>query len=103
LIKRRKFCHYPAWKGENINPNLNLTSYRAFTEEECSRNFYLLQETHGAINDNNIYDLHIYHSRIIPNMVAETSQIIILRDIFYQNDLATRNTADMTGDKPLAV
>jgi hypothetical protein len=50
---------------------------------------------------------HTYHSRLIPKRVAETSQIF-LRDTptFYQNDLAMKNTADVTyltwnADNPL--
>jgi hypothetical protein len=45
--------------------------------------------------------IHTYHSRIIPEGVAETSQIF-LRDIT-QNYLDMRNTADVTGGKPIAV
>jgi hypothetical protein len=35
--------------------------------------------------------------------VAETSQYSSKTPIYYQNDLAMRNAADVTGDKPLAV
>jgi hypothetical protein len=40
--------------------------------------------------------IHTYHSRLIPEGVAEAST-------FYHNDLAMRNTADVTGGKPIAV
>jgi hypothetical protein len=40
--------------------------------------------------------IHTYHSRFIPEGVAETPT-------FYQNYLATRNTADVKGGKPIAV
>jgi hypothetical protein len=45
-----------------------------------------------------------YHSRFIPEGVAEASQML-LQDakITYQNYLAVRNTADVTSAKPIAV
>jgi hypothetical protein len=42
-----------------------------------------------------------YHSRFIPEGIAEVSQIF-LRDT-HQNKLTMRNTADVTGGKPIAV
>jgi hypothetical protein len=45
--------------------------------------------------------IHTYRSRFIPERVAEASQIF-LRDAL-QNYLAMRNTADVTGGKPIAV
>jgi hypothetical protein len=44
--------------------------------------------------------IHTYHSRFIPEGVAE---LIILWDTFYYNKLAMRNTAGVTGGKPNAV
>jgi hypothetical protein len=46
--------------------------------------------------------LHTYHSRFIPKGVAEISQIF-LRDTHVLPKLAMRNTADVTGGKPIAV
>jgi hypothetical protein len=43
--------------------------------------------------------LHTYHSRFIPEGVAEASQA----STFFQNYLAMSNTADITGGKPIAV
>jgi hypothetical protein len=43
--------------------------------------------------------MYTYHSRFIPERVAETSQIS-KTPAFYQNDLAMRNTADGTSGKP---
>jgi hypothetical protein len=48
--------------------------------------------------------LQAYHSRFIPEWIAD-----LRRDLryfseittFYQNDLAVRNTADVTGGKPI--
>jgi hypothetical protein len=46
-------------------------------------------------------DTTSYHSRFIPEGVAETSQIH--RDAhILPEDLAMRNTADVTGGKPIA-
>jgi hypothetical protein len=48
--------------------------------------------------------IHLYlyfHLRLIPEGVAEASQIRALS--YYQNDLATWNTADVTGGKPIDV
>jgi hypothetical protein len=48
--------------------------------------------------------INTYHSRFIPEGVAETSQIFLqMAPTLYQNDLAMRNTADVTGGKPIAV
>jgi hypothetical protein len=49
--------------------------------------------------------LHIqtYHSRLIPKGVAEASQIFLRDAHNLQNDLALRNTADVTGGKLIAV
>jgi hypothetical protein len=51
-----------------------------------------------------IYHKHTYHSRFIPEGVAEASKIF-LWDIprFYQNYLAMSNTAEVTGGKSIAV
>jgi hypothetical protein len=46
--------------------------------------------------------IHTYHSRFIPGGVAEVSQIF-LRDTHVLPKLAMRNTADVTGGKPIAV
>jgi hypothetical protein len=46
--------------------------------------------------------IHTYHSRFIPEGVAEVSQIF-LRDTHILPKLAMRNTADVTGGKPIAV
>jgi hypothetical protein len=48
-----------------------------------------------------ITNLHTYHSRFIPERVAEVSQIF-LRDTHGLPKLV-RNTADVTGGKPMAV
>jgi hypothetical protein len=45
--------------------------------------------------------MHTYHSRFIPEGVAEASQTF-LQDVYYQNYLAMSNTADVTGGKPIA-
>jgi hypothetical protein len=42
--------------------------------------------------------IYTYHSRFIPDGVAEVSQIF-LRDTHVLPKLATRNTADVTGGK----
>jgi hypothetical protein len=46
--------------------------------------------------------IHTYHSRFILERVAEVSQIF-LRDTHLLPKLAMRNTADVTGGKPIAV
>jgi hypothetical protein len=46
--------------------------------------------------------VHTYHSRFIPEGVAEVSQIF-LRDTHVLPKLAKRNTADVIGGKPIAV
>jgi hypothetical protein len=43
--------------------------------------------------------IHTYHSRFIPEGVAYSSET----PTFYQNLLAMRNTADVTGGKAIAV
>jgi hypothetical protein len=51
----------------------------------------------------NIYNYHIYiiihtyHSRYIPQGVAEASQIFLRHVHVYQNDLAMKNAARVTG------
>jgi hypothetical protein len=45
--------------------------------------------------------IHTYHSRFIPEEVAEVSQILSETPTFYQNYLAM-NTADVPG-KPIAI
>jgi hypothetical protein len=48
-------------------------------------------------------DLNTYHSCFIPVGVTEDiSHILPKRGIFYQNYLAIRNIADITGGKPFA-
>jgi hypothetical protein len=49
--------------------------------------------------------IHTYHSRFIPEGVAEVSQILsqIFHPRFTKIILAMRNTADVTGGKPIAV
>jgi hypothetical protein len=47
--------------------------------------------------------LHTYHSRFIPEGVAEVSRYSSETHTFYQNLIAMRNTADVTGGKPIAV
>jgi hypothetical protein len=44
-----------------------------------------------------------YHSRFISKRVSERSQIFLRDTLFYQNNLARRNTADVTGGKPIIV
>jgi hypothetical protein len=44
--------------------------------------------------------IHTYHSRLIPKGRLRYSSETLT---FYQNDLAMRNTADVTGGKPIAV
>jgi hypothetical protein len=46
--------------------------------------------------------IHIYHSRFIPEGVAEVRQIF-LRDTQVLPKLAVRNIAVVTGGKPIAV
>jgi hypothetical protein len=46
--------------------------------------------------------IHKYHSRFIPGGVAEVSQIF-LRDTHVLPKFVMRNTADVTGGKPIAV
>jgi hypothetical protein len=47
--------------------------------------------------------VYVHTSSFIPEGVAEASQIFLETPTFYQNDLATRNTADVTGGKPIAI
>jgi hypothetical protein len=49
-----------------------------------------------------IYTLHTYHSRFIPEGVAEVSQIF-LQDTHVLLKLVSYNTADVTGGKLIAV
>jgi hypothetical protein len=54
----------------------------------------------------NIYTLHTYHSRFIPEGVREASQISDIppkRPRFTKIILAMSNTADVTHGKPIAV
>jgi hypothetical protein len=57
-----------------------------------------------SANAHEIRDIHTYHSRLIPEGVAEVSQIF-LRDthVLPKFKLAMRITADVTGGKPIAV
>jgi hypothetical protein len=52
---------------------------------------------------NNIKKLHTYHSRFIPGGVAEVSQIFLRDTHILPKLLATRNTADVTGGKPIDI
>jgi hypothetical protein len=65
-----------------------------------------LGPSNGGINSSDRIlsntNIHTYHSCLIPEGLAEASQIF-LRDADYQNDLAIRNTAEVTGGKPVAV
>jgi hypothetical protein len=49
-----------------------------------------------------IFCIHTYHTRFIPEGVAETSQVL-LQDTHILNNLAMRNTADLTGGKPIGI
>jgi hypothetical protein len=52
----------------------------------------------------NFYALHTYHSRFIPEGVAEASQIFFRNaHVLTKILIAMRNTADVTGGKPIAV
>jgi hypothetical protein len=51
----------------------------------------------------NSIDIDIYHSHFIPGGVAEVSQIFLRDTHFYQNELAVKNTEDVTGGNPIAV
>jgi hypothetical protein len=46
--------------------------------------------------------MHAYHSRFIPEEVAKASQIL-LRDTHVLQKIAVKNTADVTGGKPIGV
>jgi hypothetical protein len=46
--------------------------------------------------------IHTYHSRFIPEGVAEASHNNIFSPPFYHNYLAMSNTADVTEAKPIA-
>jgi hypothetical protein len=46
---------------------------------------------------------HTYHSRLISEGVAEAFQIFLPDASFYQNDIALRNTLDVTGGKTVAI
>jgi hypothetical protein len=48
-------------------------------------------------------NIHTYHSRLIPEEVAEASRYSSETPEFYQNYLAMSNTAEVTGGKPIAV
>jgi hypothetical protein len=47
--------------------------------------------------------IHTNHSRFIPEGVAETSQIFLRDGHILSKFLATRNTADVTGSKSIAI
>jgi hypothetical protein len=47
--------------------------------------------------------IHIYHSRFLPEGVAEASQIFLRDAHVLPKYLAICNTADITGGKPIAV
>jgi hypothetical protein len=52
-----------------------------------------------------LYYIHKYHSNLIPEGVAELLGYSSETPTFYQNDLdmRKRNTADVTGGKPMAL
>jgi hypothetical protein len=54
-----------------------------------------------TIAGQNYFYIHTYHSRFISDGVAEVSQIF-LRDTHALAKLAMRNTADVTGGKPIS-
>jgi hypothetical protein len=65
----------------------------------------VIKVKHGCLWDPSATALgiiHTYRSRFIPEGVAEASQLSET-PTFYQNYLATRNTADVTGGKSIAV
>jgi hypothetical protein len=47
--------------------------------------------------------IHTYHSRFLPEGVAEVSQIFLRNTHVLPKYLVMRNTADVTGGKPIAV
>jgi hypothetical protein len=47
--------------------------------------------------------IHTYHSRFIPEGVAEPSQIYLLNVGVYKDYLDMRNTADVIEGKPIAI
>jgi hypothetical protein len=47
--------------------------------------------------------IHTYHTRFIPEGVAEASQILLRDAHVLPNYLAVRNTADVKNGKPIAV
>jgi hypothetical protein len=49
-----------------------------------------------------INTINKHHPRFIPEGIVKSSQILQYTNI-YQNDLALRNTADVTGGKLIAV
>jgi hypothetical protein len=57
--------------------------------------------SHNEIDYNDF--LHTYIPLPLTLNVAKTSQIFLRHTHFYQNDLAMRNTADVTVSKPIAV
>jgi hypothetical protein len=50
-----------------------------------------------------VFLIHTYHSRLIPEGVAEAFQIFLQDSTFYQNDLAMKNTSDVIGGKLITV
>jgi hypothetical protein len=67
---------------------------------EVSLYLFSLRFLHCTVKSTSRYTL-TYHSCFIPERVAEVSQNF-LQDI-YQNYLVIRNTADVTGGKPITV
>jgi hypothetical protein len=47
--------------------------------------------------------IHTYHSNFISEGVAEASRVLLLDYYFYQNCLAIRNTAVVTGGKSFTI
>jgi hypothetical protein len=49
------------------------------------------------------YNIHTHHSRFIPEGVAKTSQILLRDTHILPELLATKNTVEVTGGKPVAI
>jgi hypothetical protein len=47
--------------------------------------------------------IHTYHSRFIPEGIVKASQTFLRDTNILQKLLITRNTADVTGRKPIAI
>jgi hypothetical protein len=109
FVPLRHFCKAGRYRlVSSVNTVLNISkNYR-----RCPRNvsasqkssLYIEIHTEDQIEfvvPNNL--IHTYLSRFIPESVADTSQISSATPSFYQNDLAMRNTADVSGGKLIGV